>query len=85
VAITDSPISPLARHADVVLTARCKKDSFVESFTAPLSLINAIVTAVGVSSKDSNVEKLKRLEELWRSRGVYFGGEKGGDAGPHME
>jgi DNA-binding MurR/RpiR family transcriptional regulator len=84
-AITDSLISPLARHADVVLTARCKMDSFVESFTAPLSLINAIVTAVGVCSKDSTLKALKRLEELWRSRGVYFGGEKGGDAGPHME
>lgn len=71
-AITDSLISPLAQHADVVLTARCKMDSFVESFTAPLSLINAIVTAVGVSRKDSTMMALKRLENFWHSQKIYF-------------
>lgn len=70
-AITDSLISPLAQHADVVLTARCKMDSFVESFTAPLSLINAIVTAVGVISKDSTVVALKQLEAFWGSQKIY--------------
>jgi DNA-binding MurR/RpiR family transcriptional regulator len=76
-AITDSLLSPLSRHADLVLTARCKMDSFVESFTAPLSLINAIVTAVGLCSKDPSLKALKRLEELWRSRNVYIGSDNG--------
>lgn len=76
-AITDSLLSPLARHADLVLTARCKMDSFVESFTAPLSLINAIVTAVGLCSKDPSLKALKRLETLWQSRNVYIGSENG--------
>ena len=30
-AITDSPISPLARYAECVLPARCRMDSFIES------------------------------------------------------
>ena len=76
-AITDSPVSPLARHADVVLTARCKMDSFVESFTAPLSLINAVVTAVGLCRKQETLSGLKQLEELWRDRSVYFDGDNG--------
>lgn len=76
-AITDSPVSPLARHADVVLTARCKMDSFVESFTAPLSLINAVVTAVGLCRKQETLSGLKQLEGLWRDRNVYFDGENG--------
>jgi DNA-binding MurR/RpiR family transcriptional regulator len=76
-AITDSLLSPLAQHAEVVLTARCKMDSFVESFTAPLSLINAIVTAVGLCSKDPSLKALKRLEALWQSRNVYLGSENG--------
>jgi DNA-binding MurR/RpiR family transcriptional regulator len=76
-AITDSLLSPLAQHADVVLTARCKMDSFVESFTAPLSLINAIVTAVGLCSKEPSLKALKRLETLWHSRNVYIGSENG--------
>jgi DNA-binding MurR/RpiR family transcriptional regulator len=76
-AITDSLLSPLVQHAEVVLTARCKMDSFVESFTAPLSLINAIVTAVGLCSKDPSLKALKRLETLWQSRNVYIGSENG--------
>jgi DNA-binding MurR/RpiR family transcriptional regulator len=84
-AITDSLVSPLARNADVVLTARCKMDSFVESFTAPLSLINAIVTAVGVGSKDSTLKALKQLEESWRNRSIYYSSENGRGAGPHLE
>lgn len=71
-AITDSPISPLARYAQCVLPARCKMDSFIESFTAALSLINAIVTAAGVYRKDATMTSLKRLEEFWKSRRIYY-------------
>ena len=74
--------APLAQHADVVLTARCKMDSFVESFTAPLSLINAIVTAVGLCSKEATLNGLKRLEELWRTQNVYCDNENGHGARP---
>ena len=71
-AITDSLISPLARYAHCVLPARCKMDSFIESFTAALSLINAIVTAAGVYRKDATLNSLKKLEEFWKSRGIYY-------------
>jgi DNA-binding MurR/RpiR family transcriptional regulator len=71
-AITDSPISPLAQHADCVLTARCRMDSFIESFVAPLSLINAVVTALGVYRKESTMKTLSELEDFWRGRRVYY-------------
>jgi len=71
-AITDSPISPLARYAECVLPARCKLDSFIESFTAALSLINAIVTAVGLYRKEATMSSLKQLEEFWKRQGIYF-------------
>jgi DNA-binding MurR/RpiR family transcriptional regulator len=71
-AITDSPISPLARYAQCVLPARCKMDSFIESFTAALSLINAIVTAAGVNRKDATMNSLKKLEEFWKNRRIYY-------------
>jgi DNA-binding MurR/RpiR family transcriptional regulator len=71
-AITDSAISPLAQYADYVLTAQYKMDSFVESFTAPLSLINAIVTALGVFSKKSTMKSLKELEAVWENQQVYY-------------
>jgi DNA-binding MurR/RpiR family transcriptional regulator len=71
-AITDSPISPLARYAQCVLPARCKMDSFIESFTAALSLINAIVTAAGVYRKDATMNSLNTLEKFWESRRIYY-------------
>jgi DNA-binding MurR/RpiR family transcriptional regulator len=71
-AITDSPISPLARYAECVLPARCKLDSFIESFTAALSLINAIVTALGLYRKEATMSSLKQLEAFWKRQGIYF-------------
>ncbi len=75
-AITDSLISPLAQYADHILTARYQMDSFVESFTAPLSLINAIVTALGICSKKSTMKSLKGLEEIWERQQIYYNTSK---------
>ncbi|MGE5254919.1 MAG: MurR/RpiR family transcriptional regulator [Planctomycetaceae bacterium] len=71
-AITDSPISPLAQHADHVLTARYHMDSFIESFTAPLSLINAIVTALGIQDRTRTLASLRKLEEVWKRQKIYY-------------
>jgi DNA-binding MurR/RpiR family transcriptional regulator len=75
-AITDSPLSPLVQYADHVLTARYKMDSFIESFTAPLSLINGIVTALGVHDKKRTLRSLEQLEEIWRSQEIYYTSDK---------
>ena len=71
-AITDSLLSPLGQYADHVLTAQYKTDSFIESFTAPLSLINAIVTALGVNNKKSTMKSLKELERVWESQHIFY-------------
>ena len=75
-AITDSLISPLAQYADHVLTARYKMDSFIESFTAPFSLINAVVTALGVYDKKRTLGSLKKLEGVWKEKRVYYNNTK---------
>jgi len=75
-ALTDSPLSPLAQYADHVLTAQYKMDSFIESFTAPLSLINAVVTALGVFNKKRTMKSLKTLEEIWKDQQVYYNTSK---------
>lgn len=71
-AITDSLISPLAQCSDHVLTAHYKIDSFIESFTACLSLINALTTALGVFSKKKSMRSLEELENIWEAHQVYF-------------
>jgi len=73
-AITDSVMSPLAKHATVVLTARSAIDSYVDSFTAPLSLINAILTVLGQRAPDRTVAALARLEGDWRKYRVFWEG-----------
>ena len=47
VAITDSQMSPLYRMATVSLLVRSDMISFVDSMAAPLSLLNALIVAVG--------------------------------------
>jgi hypothetical protein len=44
----------------------------IESLTAALSFINAIVTAAGVYRKDATMNSLKTLEALWKNRKIYY-------------
>ena len=70
-AITDSPLSPLARHAHWVLTAESQLDSFIESFTAATSLINALLTAMSIQSPNKTLRILREREALWEEKGIY--------------
>ena len=71
-AITDSPLSPLARHAHWVLTATCRLDSYIESFTAATSLINALLTAMSIREPEKTLRILRQREALWEEKEVYL-------------
>ncbi len=75
-AITDSMLSPLAEYAQECLVARSDMASFVDSLVAPLSLINAIIFAVGRTNSSRTTERFNRLERIWNRQGVYIGTEK---------
>jgi DNA-binding MurR/RpiR family transcriptional regulator len=66
IVITDGPLSPLAKHADVFLTARCSSKAFANSNVGALALINALVAEVVVSNRRRAVKSLRRLEKLLR-------------------
>ncbi|MBW1973626.1 MAG: MurR/RpiR family transcriptional regulator, partial [Deltaproteobacteria bacterium] len=72
IGITDHHLSPLAQYCDYVLTAKCNIDSYIESFSAALSLINAIVTAVSIQNTDNTLKSLKRFESIWNEKDVYI-------------
>ncbi len=72
VAITDGPMSPLADIADATLTARTDMASFVDSLAAPLSLINALLVALGLNRKDALKEHFRQLESIWETYEVYL-------------
>lgn len=71
VAITDSLLSPLAATADYTLIAQSNMASFVDSLVAPLSLINALIVAVGLREKEKISETFNSLENIWEEFKVY--------------
>ncbi|WP_252254839.1 MurR/RpiR family transcriptional regulator [Clostridium sp. ZBS12] len=71
VAITDSLLSPLASKADYALIAQSNMASFVDSLVAPLSVINALVIAVGMREKDRISTTFGSLEQIWKDYNVY--------------
>ena len=70
-AITDSFVSPLARNADWVLPVHSRLDSFIESFTAAMSIVNALLTALSVQNPEETMKALKEREVLWQKKGIY--------------
>lgn len=71
IAITDSERSPLAQFSHQLLIARSDMVSFADSLVAPLSLINALIVALGLKNKDKISSTLEKLENLWQENEVY--------------
>lgn len=72
VGITDGPMSPLVSASTECLTARTDMASFVDSLAAPLSLINALIVAVGLQRKGELAEHFTQLEEIWQQSHTYI-------------
>lgn len=62
VALSDSELSPVAQLANLVLVAQTSIRSYFESFAAPMSLLNALLTAVALREKGRALPVLKDLE-----------------------
>ncbi len=71
IAITDSAESPVAQTANQYLLARSDMASFVDSLVAPLSLINALIVAVGMRRKNDVYNTFEKLEKIWDEYEVY--------------
>jgi len=71
IAITDSVLSPLAARADYTLIAESNMASFVDSLVAPLSVINALIIAVGLREKEKISKTFSDLENVWQEYQIY--------------
>ena len=71
VAITDSELSPLADSASYKLFAKSDMASFVDSLVAPLSIINALIVAVGRKKNEEVSAIFSKLEHIWDEYEVY--------------
>lgn len=73
IGITDGPMSPLHDAAHACLAARTDMASFVDSLSAPMSVINALVVSLGLHRKDELSQHFNRLEGIWDAYRVYLG------------
>lgn len=71
VAITDSELSPLYDTANYRLLAKSDMASFVDSLVAPLSIINALIVAIGRKKAVEVTNTFQRLEQIWDEYKVY--------------
>ena len=77
IGITDSISSPLGRSCDHVLLAKSDMISLVDSLTAPLSIVNALLVAIAARREKELEAKFSELERVWERYNVY---EKQGGA-----
>jgi DNA-binding MurR/RpiR family transcriptional regulator len=75
IAITDKTGSPVAENADICLFAPSDMASFVDSLVAPLSLINALIVAIGYKRQAAVTQTLEKLERIWDEYDVYDKGD----------
>lgn len=71
IALTDSRLSPLSQTADYTLLAKSDMASFVDSLVAPLSVVNALIVAIGMRKQDEISKTFDHLEEIWDEYEVY--------------
>ncbi|MBQ5838317.1 MAG: MurR/RpiR family transcriptional regulator [Clostridia bacterium] len=69
--LTDSERSPIASISDITLFADNASDTFVDSLTAPLALINALIHEIGRRDPERTAARLGILERIWAENDVY--------------
>lgn len=72
ITITDSIHSPMNLYSSCNLLARSDMVSIVDSLTAPLSVINALVVALCMKQPEQVRANLETLEEVWSNYQVYM-------------
>ena len=72
IGLTDGPMSPLHEVADICLSMRTDMASFVDSMAAPMSVINALIVALGIQNREALNARFKQLEEVWYAYSVYM-------------
>ncbi len=69
--LTNDLASPLAVLSDYVLAVPYKPISFIDSFAAPMSVLNCLILSVAQQLGDEVTKKLGILEKRWREDDVY--------------
>ncbi len=71
IGITDSAASPLGKNCEFVLLAKSDMISLVDSLTAPMSIVNALLVAIAARRERAIQQKFAELERVWEKYNVY--------------
>ncbi len=71
-AVTDGELSPLNRCAHYSFSVPYEIESYIESFTSALSLVNAMVTGLAFRRGRQTMEILREMEDVWAREAVYW-------------
>lgn len=72
IAITDSPLSPLNKFADLSIKASVESNTFMDSYTAVMSLINALVSYISKLQEKKLKAKLSKIEDVYKTNSVFY-------------
>ena len=71
IAITDSQMSPLYKAAGTSLLVSSDMISFIDSMAAPLSLLNALIAAVGEQKNEEVSHTFAEMERVWDIYSIF--------------
>lgn len=72
ISITDTLLSPLIPWSDSYLLSCTKMPTFLDSFVAPLSIINMLITYIG-RAKNTDLEKrLQEYDNIWNTFDMFL-------------
>ena len=69
--ITDNELSPVYQMASASVLAPSEMISFVDSMVAPMSMVNALLVAVGFRLGKDASATFSELEDIWDAYGVF--------------
>lgn len=72
IALTDHFSSPITAYANISLFASSNMHSFLDSFVAPLSVINTLIAYIGNKKQVNMEDKLQNFEKLWDRYDVFY-------------
>ena len=75
ITLTDSVHSPMNLYSSCNLVARSDMASIVDSLTAPLSVINALIVALCMKRQKEVMDTLTTMEKIWDEYQVYSSDE----------
>lgn len=67
IVLTDSGLSPFAKLADISLFAACKSTGFLDSYTAPLSVANALINEISHLDKARVRANIEQMEVMFKA------------------